>query len=122
MNIAENLKKIREQRGLQQKQVALEIGIGTTNYNRVENGQREASVEVLDKLAKFYGITIDEIVNFEDKKLPPKEVVIQDKAVLEQVELIQQLEEKEKNVVYTIIESFISKKKFKDFVQQNVAL
>lgn len=31
-------------------------------------------------------------------------------------------EEKEKNVVYTIIESFISKKKFKDFVQQNVAL
>lgn len=88
----------------------------------VENGQREASVEVLDKLAKFYGITIDEIVNFEDKKLPPKEVVIQDKAVLEQMELISQLEEKEKNVVYTIIESFISKKRFKDFVQQNVAL
>ncbi len=122
MNIAENLKKIREQKGLQQKQVALEIGIGTTNYNRVENGQREASVEVLDKLAKFYGITIDEIVNFEDKKLPPKEVVIQDKAVLEQMELISQLEEKEKNVVYTIIESFISKKRFKDFVSQNVAL
>lgn len=122
MNIAENLKKIREQKGLQQKQVALDIGIGTTNYNRIENGQREASVEVLDKLAKFYGITIDEIVNFEDKKLPPKEVVIQDKAILEQVELIQQLEEKEKNVVYTIIESFISKKKFKDFVQQNIAL
>ncbi|WP_165789201.1 hypothetical protein [Chryseobacterium shigense] len=43
-------------------------------------------------------------------------------AVLEQVELIQQLEEKEKNVVYTIIESFISKKKIKEFVQQNVAL
>lgn len=122
MNIAENLKKIREQKGLQQKQVALEIGIGTTNYNRVEKGQREASVEVLDKLAKFYGITIDEIVNFNDKKLPPKEVVIQDKAILEQVELISQLEEKEKNVVYTIIESFISKKRFKDFVSQNVAL
>ncbi len=51
-----------------------------------------------------------------------KEVVIQDKAVLEQMELISQLEEKEKNVVYTIIESFISKKRFKDFVSQNVAL
>jgi len=54
--------------------------------------------------------------------LPPKEIVIQDKAVLEQVELIQQLEEKEKNVVFAIIESFISKKKFKEFVQQNVTL
>lgn len=122
MNIADNLKKIREQRGFQQKQVALEIGIGTTNYNRVENGQREASIEVLDKLASFYGITIDEIVHFEDKKLPPKEIIIQDKAMVEQVQLISQLEEKEKNVVYTIVESFISKKKFKDFVTQNIAL
>jgi transcriptional regulator with XRE-family HTH domain len=122
MNIAENLKRIREQRGYQQKQVAIEIGIGTTNYNRVENGQREASIEVLDKLANFYGITIDNIVHFEDKKLPPKEIVIQDKAMVEQVQLISQLEEKEKNVVYTIVESFISKKKFKDFVTQNIAL
>jgi transcriptional regulator with XRE-family HTH domain len=122
MNIAENLKKIREQRGHQQKQVAIEIGIGTTNYNRVENGQREASIEVLDKLANFYGITIDDIVHFEDKRLPPKEIVIQDKDIVEQVQLISQLEEKEKNVVYTIVESFISKKKFKDFVNQNIAL
>ncbi|HEX8576326.1 MAG TPA: helix-turn-helix transcriptional regulator, partial [Flavobacterium sp.] len=96
--------------------------IGTTNYNRVENGQREASVEVLDKLANYYGITIDEIVHFEDKKLPPKEITIQDKAIVEQVNLISQLDEKEKNVVYTIVESFLSKKRFKDFVQQNVAL
>ncbi|MDQ0593695.1 hypothetical protein QFZ37_002064 [Chryseobacterium ginsenosidimutans] len=34
--------------------------------------QREASVEVLDKLAKFYDITVDEIVNFEDKNYPQK--------------------------------------------------
>lgn len=122
MNIAENLKKIREQKGLQQKQVALDIGIGTTNYNRIENGQREASVEVLDKLAKFYGITIDEIVNFEDKKLPPKEVVVQDKAILQQVELIQELEPDEKSMVFKMIDTFINQKKFKDFVKQNVAL
>lgn len=122
MNIAENLKKIREQKGYQQKQVAIEIGIGTTNYNRVEKGQREASIEVLDKLATFYGITIDNIVHFQDSKLPPKEIVIQDKAMVEQVALISQLEEKEKNVVYTIVESFISKKKFKDFVTQNIAI
>ena len=42
--------------------------------------------------------------------------------MLEQVKLINQLEEKEKNVVYTIVESFIFKKKFKDFVTQNIAL
>lgn len=122
MSIAESLRAIREQKGLQQKQVALEIGIGITNYNRVENGQREASIEVLNKLAKFYGITIDEIVNFNNKKLPPKEITIQDKAIVEQVNLISQLDDKEKNVVYTIVDSFISKKRFKEFVTQNIAL
>jgi hypothetical protein len=40
----------------------------------------------------------------------------------EQVKLNSQLEEKVKNGVFTILESFISKKKFKDFVNQNVAL
>jgi hypothetical protein len=56
------------------------------------------------------------IIYFEDEKLLPKEIVIQDKAMVEQVQLISQLEEKEKNVVYTIVDSFISKKKFKDFI------
>ena len=42
--------------------------------------------------------------------------------MMEQVQLISQLEEKEKNVFYTVVESFVSKKKFKDFVTQNIAL
>ena len=50
------------------------------------------------------------------------EVILHDKKMMEQVELISQLEEKEKNVDYTIVESFVSKKKFKDFVTQNIAL
>ncbi len=118
--IAITLKKLREQRGLQQKQVALEIDVSPVNYNRFEHGQREISIEILDKLAAFYGITIDEIVHFHDQKLPPKEVIIQDNAIVQQVELISQLDEKEKNVIYTMIEAFISKKKFKDFLLQNI--
>ena len=64
----------------------------------------------------------EEIVHFEGKKFPSKEITIQDKAIVEKVNLISQPDEKEKNVVYTIVESFLSKKRFKDFVQQNVAL
>ena len=50
-------------------------------------GKPENMIEKIaqGKLAKFYGITIDEIVNFNNKKLPPKEVTVQDKAVVEQV-------------------------------------
>ncbi|MDQ0593710.1 hypothetical protein QFZ37_002079 [Chryseobacterium ginsenosidimutans] len=72
----------------------------------------------MDKLAKFYDITVDEIVNFEDKNYP-KEVVVQDKAILEQVELIQELEPDEKTMIFKMIDTFINQKKFKDFVKQN---
>ncbi len=51
-------------------------------------------------------------------KHTPKEVVVQDKAILEQVELIQELEPDEKTMIFKMIDTFINQKKFKDFVKQ----
>ena len=48
MNLGQNIKSLREQKGLLQKQVATEVGLGISHYNKIENGQREASVEMLD--------------------------------------------------------------------------
>jgi hypothetical protein len=53
----------------------------------------------LNKLANYYGIIIDEIVHFEKKKLLPSEVTIQEKTFDEQVNLISQLDEKEKMLI-----------------------
>ncbi|MEO0556502.1 MAG: helix-turn-helix transcriptional regulator [Bacteroidota bacterium] len=95
------------------------VGLGISHYNKIENGQREASIKILDKLAQLYGITIDQIVHFEGDQ--PQEVSIEDKTSAEQMRLIQQLNEKEKTIVFEIIDSFLTKKKFKDFFQKNVA-
>lgn len=119
MSIGHNIKKIREQKGLQQKQVAIEIGLGISHYNKIENGQREASVELLDKLAKLYGVSIDAIVHMEGEV--PKEIVIEDKTTSEQMRLIQELDEKDKGIIFSMIDIMLTKKKFKDFFQKNVA-
>ena len=66
MSLANNIKRLREQKGMLQKQVASEIGLGISHYNKIENGQREASVKILEKLAKLYGTTIDQIVHLEE--------------------------------------------------------
>ena len=42
MSIGTNIKKLREQKGLLQKQVAEELGIGNSNYSKIENGVRES--------------------------------------------------------------------------------
>jgi transcriptional regulator with XRE-family HTH domain len=52
--------------------VASDLGIGYTNYNKRENGNREPSVKELQLLAKLYEMTVDQILNYEGEL--PKEV------------------------------------------------
>ena len=60
MNVGDNIKKLRKEKGLQQKQVAIELGIDQSNYNKIENDKRELSVDVLNKLSGLFGVTVDE--------------------------------------------------------------
>jgi len=118
MDISANIKRLREQQGLIQKQVAMELGIGYSNYNKMENGAREPSVAELQKLANLYNITVDELLNPEDKT--PKEVFIADKNTNEQMRLIAQLNEKDKSTVMNIIETMLTRQKFQVFFEQNL--
>ncbi len=119
MNIGENIKRLREEKGLTQQQVAELVNMHRSNYSKVESGQRELSVKALSKIAKYFGITLDELVNGEGGL--PEEVSIEDTNTMEQVKLIQELNEEDRNMVFKMIETFLTKKKFKDFFNKNVA-
>lgn len=119
MSVADNIKKLREDKGLMQKEVAAEIGLKPAHYNKIEKGLVEPSIDTLDKLAAYYGITIDQIVHL--KKSVPKAVVMEDKTNAEQLRLIAQLNDKDKNIVMSIIDTMLTKQKFQEFFQQNIA-
>lgn len=118
ISIGENIKKIREAKGLLQKEVATAAGIHPSNYSKVEKGEREPSIEALDKIAQLFGISIDQLVHLNGKV--PKEVTVEDKGTSEQLKLIQQLDEEDKKTVFRIIDTMLTKKKFQDFFQENV--
>jgi len=118
MNISENIRHLREQKSLLQKEVAAELDLGISHYSKIENGQREASVKLLSKLASFYGLTIDQIVNMESDV--PQEVTVEDKSLTEQVRLIQKLNDKDKETIFSIIDTMLTKQKFQEFFQQNL--
>ena len=90
-----------------------------SNYSKVESGQREISVDALNKIAKYFGMSIDQVVNFDGDV--PKEIIVEDKTLMEQVKMIQELEPEEKNMVFKMVGTFLTQKKFKDFFQKNVA-
>ncbi len=118
MNTAENIKKLREDKGLMQKQVYNEIGLKPAHYNKLEKGLIEPSIDILDRLASYYGIAIDEIIHY--SKGTPKVVTIEDKTASEQVKLMAQLNDKDKNTVMNIIDTMLTKQKFQTFFEQNI--
>lgn len=65
-------------------------------------------------MAKHFGMTFDELVNFKGKV--PTEEKMKDKTSLEQLKLINELEPQDKAMVFHLIDTIITKKKFKDFV------
>jgi len=58
-----NLKRIREERGLTQKEMADILGYSLHHYNKVENGTLKKKLPIWKaaKLAKELNITLDEI-------------------------------------------------------------
>lgn len=118
MSVGDTIKKIREQKGLQQKQMAAEVKIPYTTYNKIENNTREINIDELERFAGYFGMTIDQVVHYDTQ---PVEVTIQDKPNFEQINLINELDEDDRAVVFKIIDTMLTKKKFKDFFNNNVA-
>jgi transcriptional regulator with XRE-family HTH domain len=119
MSLADNIKNIREEKNFKQIEVATHIGVDKSAYSKVEKGLRSITVEELQKMAQLFNMTTDQILNYDGKI--PKEVTIEDKTTIEQMQLLQQLEEEDKKTVFRIIDKMLTNKKFKDFFNKNVA-
>ena len=57
-----------------------------------------------------------------DSQVVPQEITIEDKTTSVQVRLIAELDEKDKSIIFGLIETMLTKKKFKDFFNKNVAM
>jgi len=51
----------------------------------------------------------------------PQEVTVEDKTTVEQIKLIQELDPEDKSMIFKMIDTMLTKKKFKDFFNNNVA-
>lgn len=65
--LSENLIMLRNAKGMTQEQVAEIIGISRQSYARWEQGDTVPDIDKCARLAAFYGIKIDALVNYEEK-------------------------------------------------------
>jgi transcriptional regulator with XRE-family HTH domain len=119
MNLADNIKSIREEKGFKQIEVAEHIGVDKSAYSKIEKGLRALTIDELQKMAHLFNLTTDQIINYDGKI--PTEIILEDKTAVEQMRLIQQLDEEDKQTIFKLIDKMLTNKKFKDFFQKNVA-
>ena len=65
---SERLSKLRKERGISQKQCALNLGVDSSKYNKWENGKNRPSYDMLCKLANFFDTTTDYLLGNSDER------------------------------------------------------
>lgn len=53
------MRMLRKERGLKQKEVAEQLGVGQAILSHYENGKRECGIDFLVAVADFYGVSVD---------------------------------------------------------------
>lgn len=62
------LRKIRKEKNLNQLKVAMDLNISREALSYYENGKRDPSLEMLNKLSEYFNVSIDYLVNGEEFK------------------------------------------------------
>lgn len=66
MHFAENLQKLRKQKGLTQEELAAALFVSRTAVSKWESGRGYPNIESLKAIAKFFSVTIDELLSGEE--------------------------------------------------------
>lgn len=119
MSIGDKIRKVREAKGLSQKQVALSLGMDQAQYSRIENGKTDPSFSNVTKIAKALGVDLSELFKSDEVF---KDVNSYDKSLIEKLSIIEKLDDKEKQAFYSILDALVAKKKMKDTLSSAIDL
>ena len=111
MQLGEVIKKVREAKGLSQKELAISCKMDQSHYSRVENGKTDPSFSIVVRIAKALGVELHELFRADEIF---KDVDSLDKSVMEKVSLIDELDKKEKQAFFIMLDALIAKKRLKD--------
>lgn len=73
MEFGERLRSLREKKRITQKELAKLFKIAESTVSMYERGEREPNFEIVNKLANFFGVSIDYLLGRTDDPTPPSQ-------------------------------------------------
>src|SRR6056297_2042271 len=112
MKFNEKIKTLRKSANLNQQELASKLHIHVTHLSKIENGHLLPSIDIVQRLMKVFAVSADNLLNDEENSV----VELENHELNEQLMLINQLDEDEKNALIKIINSMLTKKRMKDLL------
>ena len=109
MKFADKMAKLRREKGWLQSNLSEKVGVHVAHLSRLENGKSQPSVELLWKLAQAFDVSADFLLDDNvDERTP---VTVQNKPLNERLEMVEKLEEKDRQTIINVIDAMLTKKK-----------
>ena len=113
--LARNLRALRSERGWSQGELAERIGVHLTHVSRVETGKYTPGLEFVVEAARAFGITVDQLVSEHPDDL--QEVRLEDKELSERIRLLESLDERDRDALFTIMDAVVTKQRMKQVLE-----
>ena len=85
-NLYENIEKLCKQRGVNVTTMCKESGASRGSLTDLKNGRKQTlKYETLDKIASYFGTSVDVLVSGEQKENPPKQPQSEVDAAVERI-------------------------------------
>ena len=98
---------------MNQQELAETLHIHVTHFSKMENEHLLPSIDIVQRLMKVFAVSADNLLNDSENSI----VELQNHELNEQLMLINQLDEEEKNALIKIINSMLTKKRMKDLLE-----
>jgi transcriptional regulator with XRE-family HTH domain len=120
MMIHEKIKKLRQQKGWSQTQLANKMGVRSQHISRYERGNSNPSAETLSKFAEIFGVSVDYLLSEDEKNTNTYK--IKDKQLQRYFEEVDNLDEEDKNVIKNLIDAVLIRKKVKNLTSEQTKI
>jgi transcriptional regulator with XRE-family HTH domain len=117
MKFNQKIKALRKSANMNQQELADKLHIHVTHLSKMENGHLLPSIDIVQRLMKVFAVSADNLLNDSEDSV----VEMQNHELNEQLMLINQLDEDEKNALVKIINSMLTKKRMKDLLDGKVS-
>lgn len=115
MNFGERLKELRNNKKMSQSELAEFAGLHYTQIGRYEKNKSLPSSDILKKLADLFSVSIDYLIEGTTEENAKSH--IHDRDLLKQFKEIEELDQKDKEVIKILLDAFLTKKHIQELAK-----